>query len=268
MRRLLLLCACLLALGAGEWQPEGWLKSLRDVASAREHRAVQLILVSSRDAGRRSDTFASRAALRDPITSARIFAPDTLGYAHIPARPNPVVVFINTGRVAPDLVGLVAAHELGHVLLHSRGFLQVLAWPGTTDEPLIADAFNVVQDVLLERELTAQAVDSQALLTFQLRELTRTMTLAGPLTAVSGSGREKISHLATLVARLCLTVRGMENEKQQVRRLLPREVAALADRYVTILAGEIATPAQYREAIYQACDANGVRRSSVRFAPD
>ena len=94
------------------------------------------------------------------------------------------------------------------------------------------------------------------------------MRLAGPYAAVTGKPRERVSQLATMVARLSLTVHGMDAEKERVQQLLPAEVAALVKQYTTILQADVATAAQYREAVSRACEANGVARARVRFAPD
>jgi len=119
MRAVYALATALFLLGAREWQPNGWLKALQDVAVAREHRPVRIALVSDRDANwQTTSDYGFRTVLRDPVTRARVFAPGTMGYTFIPPRPKPVSVFVNRDRVDSRLVRLVAAHELGHVLLH------------------------------------------------------------------------------------------------------------------------------------------------------
>ncbi len=258
-----------LGAAAREWRPDGWLKRLQEVAVAREHRAVRLAVVSDRDADWQATAdYGFRAVLRDPAARARVFAPGSMGYTFIPPRPKPVSVFINSDRVEPALVRLVAAHELGHVLLHARGYLQVVVLPDSRDEPLLADAFNAVQDVLLERELVAQHVDSQPLLGRQLQAVTRAAALGGTTEAVPDTGHLNVSHLATMVTPLLLGVKGMDAGKQALRDRLPRAVASLVARYSAILNRPINTSAEYRQAIYEACEANGVPRSRVHFADD
>jgi hypothetical protein len=269
MRALCALVAGLLLFPASEWHPDGWLKALHEVAIAREHRPVRLARVSDRDARWQAiRDYGFRAVLRDPVVRARVFAPGSIGYTFIPPRPKPVVVFVNGDRVEPALLRLVAAHELGHVLLHSRGFLQIVALPGDQAEPLLADSFNAVQDVLLERELLAQRVNSQPLLTRQLRVLASALAHGGPVGAVPDTGHLNASHLATMATPLLVAVKGEEAEKQRLRHMLSPEAARLISRYSAILARPINDAAGYREAIYQACEANGVRRERVRFAPD
>jgi len=255
--------------GAREWQPDGWLKRLQEVAVAREHRPVRLALVSNADADwQATSDYGFREVLRDPVAQARVFAPGSMGYTFIPPRPKPVSVFVNRERIQPALLRLVAAHELGHVLLHARGYLQLVVMPGSRDEPLLADSFNAVQDVLLERELLAQHVDSQPLLAQQLVDVTRAVAPGGAASAVPDKGHLNTSHLATMVTPLLLGVKGMDAVKQALRDRLPRDVAALVARYSAILSRPINTSAEYQQVIYEACEANGVPRARVRFADD
>jgi hypothetical protein len=269
MRALCTLLAALLLLGAREWQPNGWLAALQQVAAAREHRQVRLALVSDADADwQTTSDYGFRAVLRDPVARAHVFAPGSMGYTFIPPRPKPVAVFINRDRVEPALLRLVAAHELGHVLLHARGYLQVVVMPGSGDEPLLADSFNAVQDVLLERVLLAQRVDSQPLLTHQLQAVTRAVSAVGAAGAVPDTGHLNVSHLATVITSLLLGVKGTDGGKQALRDRLPPEVASLVARYSAILNRPINDVAEYRQAIYEVCEANGVPRARVRFADD
>src|SRR5512133_2249594 len=265
----LFVAALLVAGGAREWQPDGRLKIVQDVAAARERRPVRLAVVSNRDVNwHATSDYGFRAVLRDPLSRARVFAPGSMAYTFIPPRPKPVSVFINRDRVDPNLVRLVAAHELGHVLLHARGFLQVVVIPGSREEPLVADAFNAVQDVLLERELIEQQVDSQPLLAHQLRAVVDAIAAGGAAAAVPDTGRLNASHLATMVTPVLIGVRGMDAEKQALRDRLPPQVAALVARYSAILQRPVTGVDEYRRAIYDACEANGVARGRVRFAAD
>ena len=272
MRALVTFIAALLLASAGgarEWQPDGWLRRLQDVAAAREHRPVRLALVSNADADwEATSDYGFREVLRDPVARARVFAPGSMGYTFIPPRPKPVSVFVNRERVQPALVRLVAAHELGHVLLHARGYLQLVVMPGSPDEPLLADSFNAVQDVLLERELLALHVDSQPLLVQQLVDVTRAVSLVGAGGAVPDKGRLNTSHLATMVTPLLLGVKDMDAARQALRARLPRDVAALVTRYSAVLSRPINTPAAYQQVIYSACEANGIPRARARFADD
>jgi hypothetical protein len=266
VRAILSLCACLL-LVAGQ-QAAGWLDDLLKTATRKEHRAVRLVLVSGESSWQTVSDPGARRVLGDEGVRARVFAQATAGYAYIPPRPGPVFVFVNTSRVAPRLVDLVAAHEVGHVLLHSRGFLQVLAPADPASEALVADSFNVVQDVLLERELVERGIDSQPLLEQQLAELARGLAMAGPRAVVPDTGRLRTSHLASMTARLLLTVSGRDDVKKRVRALLPGDVMQLTDRYIALLKRPVASPDQYRALVHAACQANGVPRWKVVFAPD
>ena len=255
--------------GAREWQPDGWLKRLQEVAAAREHRPVRLALVSNADADwEATSDYGFRQVLRDPVARARVFAPGSMGYTFIPPRPKPVSVFVNRERVQPALLRLVAAHELGHVLLHARGYLQLVVMPGSPDEPLLADSFNAVQDVLLERELLAEHVDTQLLLGRQILDVADAVSRDGASAAVPDKGHLNTSHLATMVTPLMLCVKGMDDLKQALRARLPRDVAALVARYTAILSRPVNTPAEYQQVIYSACEANGIPRARVRFADD
>jgi hypothetical protein len=245
----------------------GWLERLRATAADREHRAVIVAAVPRADVSAVTNAEARRA-LSDSAVRARVFAPGTMGYTHIPPRPSPVIVFVNVGRVEPYLAALVAAHELGHVLLHARGFLQVVMFPGDPREPILIDAYNAVQDVLLERELAKLDVDTRPLLLRQARTISRALSMAGPAGIVPDSGSLQVSHLATMVTPLMLTIADGEPAKARLRELLPSGVARLVENYSRILAGPVTTPAAYREAIYRACEANGLHRSQVAFAPD
>ncbi len=268
MRSRSVLVAALLLTGVQEWQPDGWLKNLREAAVARERRPVRLALVSDADADwEKTSDYGFRAILRDPIARARVFAAGSIGYTVIPPRPKPISVFVNRDRVEPSLVRLVAAHELGHVLLHARGYLQLVVTPGSRDEPLLADCFNAVQDVLLERELVALHVDSQLFLVRQLSLVTQAVTASGS-SALPDSGHLNASHLATMATPLLLDVRGMDRAKGALRERLPSEAAALVARYSVILREPVESVAAYRDAMYQACEANGVPRARVRFAED
>ncbi|MGE5359337.1 MAG: ImmA/IrrE family metallo-endopeptidase [Bacteroidales bacterium] len=243
-----------------------WLERLRVAAAASERRDVIVALVSERGVADMPDK--ARTVLRNNAVRRRVFAPGTMGYTFIPPRPQPIVVFVNTDRVEPSLVDLIAAHELGHVLLHSRGFLQVVMFPGDPREPLLIDAFNAVQDVLLERELARHGVDTKPLLLRQLRTIGRALSMAGPDAIVPDSGSLQTSHLATMVTPLMMTVPDGDPAKARLRELLPRDVIRLVNKYSKILSGPVATVASYREAIYEACEANGLNRREVEFAPD
>lgn len=267
MRAILSLCACLL-LVPGPRQAAGWLDDLLKTAAQKEHRAVRLVLVSGESIWQNLADAGARRVLGDDGVRARVFAPATAGYAYIPPRPRPVYVFVNTSRVSPRLVDLVAAHEVGHVLLHSRGFLQVLAPSDSVSEALVTDSFNVVQDVLLEHDMVERGIDSQPLLGQQLAELARGLSMAGPNAVVPDTGRLRVSHLASMAARLLLTVNGRDDEKKRVRALLPPNVVLLTDRYVALLGRPVASPDQYQALVYAACLANGVPRWKVVFAPD
>ncbi len=258
----------LVAVGVHEWLPTGWLKNLQQVAIAKERRPVRLALVTNRDADwERTSDYGFRAVLRDPGARARVFAPGSIGYTIIPPRPKPISIFVNRDRVEPALTRLVAAHELGHVLLHARGYLQLVVPAGSPDEPLLADCFNAVQDVLLEGELLAQHVDTQPLLVRQLSLVRQAITASG-VAAVPDTGHLNASHLATMVVPLLLAVRGMDDAKQSVRAKLPRGAAGLVARYTLILSAPVSSADQYRDVVYRACEANGVTRGRVRFADD
>jgi hypothetical protein len=241
-----------------------WLERLRATTAARERRDVIVAFVSERDPAKTPER--ARALLRNDDVRARVFAPGTMGYTFIPQRPRPVIVFVDTDRVEAPVIDLVAAHELGHVLLHSRGFLQVVMFAGDPREAPLTDAFNAVQDVLLERELAALGVNTRPLLDRQILAVSRSLSLGGPSTAPSGS--LQASRLATMVAPLMLVVPDADPGKERLRELLPKAVLDLVARYGAILSAPVHTPAQYREVIYRACEANGLSRTQVTFAPD
>jgi hypothetical protein len=85
---------------------------------------------------------------------------------------------------------------------------------------------------------------------------------------VPDSGKLQTSHLATMVTPLVMTLKSRDSAKERLERELPTPVKDLVAKYTEILSRPIATPAQYREAIYEACEANGVKRKGVTFAPD
>lgn len=200
----------------------------------------------------------------------RVFAPGNYGYTIIGPGKLPIVSFVITSRTPNQFVDNLAAHELGHALVQSRGFRTTIRTGDAEVDELVGFATNSVQDVAIAEELIRQGHHDQPFLKFLLVELIKGLKGGRELAALdklpSGLGRKR---LATFVSRLTISVRGSDQEKVELLRLIPSDSRGMALSIQRVLSQRCCRdPKQYEAAVIAVGRVLGLKPTQIVFADD